>query len=156
MSTLNFRLACRDDLPALVQLLIDDDLGKLREEASVEALHPGYLDAFAAIDRDPHHELIVGEMAGDVVATLQLSFLPGLSRRGSWRAQIEAVRVARDLRGSGVGGAMMAWAIERAQERGCRLVQLTSDKQRPDAIRFYQKLGFQATHEGFKLQLPND
>lgn len=156
MAPVVFRLARSDDLPKLIELLVDDDLGKLREEDDPQSIHPDYLAAFEAISRDPHHELVAGELDGDVVATLQLSFLPGLSRRGSWRAQIEAVRVDRRLRGSRIGQAMMEWAIQRARDRGCRLVQLTSDKQRPDAIRFYERLGFQATHEGFKLQLPTD
>jgi ribosomal protein S18 acetylase RimI-like enzyme len=89
-----------------------------------------------------------------VIGTLQLTFIPGLSHRGGWRAQIEGVRVAAEFRSSGIGRRMFLWAIERAQDRGCRMVQLTSDKSRQDAIRFYEKLGFVASHEGLKLHLP--
>ncbi len=149
---LHFRTARRDEVAALVALLADDPLGKQREEAA-DALPEVYLDAFDAIDADPNHELIVVERGGELAGVLQLSFLPGLSHRGAWRAQIEGVRVASSARGGGVGQRLFEHAIERARERGCRLVQLTSDKRRPDALRFYVGLGFEATHEGFKLQL---
>jgi len=118
-----------------------------------------YERAFDAIDADPAHLLVVGELlepgalAGPVVATFQLSFLPGLSRRGSWRSQIEAVRVGTELRGHGVGVAMVKWAAEESRRRGCSLMQLTTDKSRTDAHRFYERLGFAASHEGMKLTL---
>ena len=110
--------------------------------------------AFEAIDRDPAHVLLVAEVdRSAVVGTLQLSFLPGLTRHGSWRAQIEAARVAADLRAQGLGSLMVRWAVEEAAARGCALVQLTTDKRRDDAHRFYERLGFEATHEGMKLHL---
>ncbi|XAS69784.1 GNAT family N-acetyltransferase [Micrococcaceae bacterium Sec5.7] len=144
------------DLPAILQLLADDQLGAAREDLS--ELAP-YADAFEAIDADPAHLLLVGELVpagaggSSVVATFQLSFLPGLSRRGSWRSQIEAVRVSGALRGRGVGAAMVQWAIGESRSRGCTLMQLTTDKSRVDAHRFYERLGFAASHEGMKLKL---
>jgi GNAT superfamily N-acetyltransferase len=153
-----FRLreATRSDLPAILRLLADDRLGATREDTS--DLAP-YETAFEAIDADPAHLLMVGELLqagqaeGIVVATFQLSFIPGLSRRGSWRSQLEAVRVAGELRGHGVGAAMVGWVIEESRRRGCSLVQLTTHKSRTDAHRFYERLGFAASHEGMKLLL---
>jgi ribosomal protein S18 acetylase RimI-like enzyme len=147
-----FRAATTEDLPAILALLMDDALGKLREDLG-PPLNPRYLEAFAAIERDPNQLLAVADQDGLVAGCLQLTFIPGLSRTGMWRGQIEAVRIASSLRGSGVGKAMMQWAIEQCRARGCGLVQLTTDKQRPDAHRFYEALGFQATHEGMKLSL---
>lgn len=146
------RPARRDDLPAIVRLLADDPLGRGREEVS-EPLRAAYFAAFDQIDGDPRHELLVVEVAGEVVATAQLSFLPGLSHRGAERAQIEAVRVAAARRGAGIGRMLLTWILDRAERRGCRLVQLTTDKRRPDARRFYEALGFAATHDGMKLTL---
>jgi GNAT superfamily N-acetyltransferase len=143
------RTAEAADLPAILRLLADDPLGKNRETA-VEA---PYQAAFAAITADPNQELVVAELDGKVVGCFQLSFIPGLSRRGAWRAQIESVRIESALRGQGAGRAMMGWAIARARSRGCALVQLTTDKRRPDAHRFYVRLGFVASHEGMKLEL---
>ncbi|MFK0041877.1 GNAT family N-acetyltransferase [Paenarthrobacter sp. NPDC090517] len=148
--TFTLRRARRSDLPRILALLADDQLGATRERA--DDLVP-YERAFDAIDADPAHLLVVGELDGDVVATFQLSYLPGLSRKGSWRAQIEAVRVSEVLRGQGVGALMIRWAIEQARERGCSLVQLTTDKSRVSAHRFYERLGFVASHEGMKLTL---
>jgi GNAT superfamily N-acetyltransferase len=151
--TVTLREAVVDDVPSLVELLAADQLGSARESAdSVEGLTP-YLRAFEALDADPAHLLVVADADSRVVATLQLSFIPGLARRGALRAQIEAVRVHTDRRGSGIGGAMIAWAIDEARRHGCALVQLTSDKQRAEAHRFYSALGFTASHEGFKLIL---
>lgn len=147
-----FRSATAEDVPAIIALLMDDALGELREDAS-DPPHPAYLAAFEAIDCDPNQLLAVAERDGEVVGCFQLTFLPGLSHKGSWRGQIEAVRVAASQRGSGLGKAMMEWAIERCRERGCRMVQLTTDKSRRDAHRFYEGLGFKATHEGMKLIL---
>ena len=144
-----FRDARRDDVPAIVALLADDVLGAEREGAVDEA----YLVAFAEIQADSGSRLIVAEADGKVAGTLQLNFLPGLSRHGMLRAQIEAVRVAATHRGRGLGREMISWAIGQAREHGCGLVQLTSDKRRPDALRFYESLGFTASHEGFKLPL---
>ena len=148
--TFTLRRARRGDLPRILALLADDQLGATRENA--DDLAP-YEQAFDAIDADPAHLLVVGELDGDVVATFQLSYIPGLSRRGSWRAQIEAVRVSSALRGQGVGALMIRWAIDQARERGCSLVQLTTDKSRVGAHRFYERLGFVASHEGMKLTL---
>lgn len=150
LGTASLRAATRDDLPTIVALLAADQLGATRE--SGEDMGP-YLAAFEAIDRDPAHLLLVAEAAGQLVGTMQLSFLPGLARRGAWRAQIEAVRVAQGHRGTGLGRAMVPWAIEEAGGRGCAMVQLTSDKQRTEAHRFYAALGFANSHEGFKLAL---
>ena len=147
---IEIRRATADDVPAVVGLLADDDIGAARE--SVDDLTP-YRKAFEVIDGDPSEFLAVAERHGEVVGTLQLSLLPGLSRRGALRAQIEGVRVARTARGLGLGPVLMGWAIEEARRRGCVLVQLTSDKARPDAHRFYDRLGFVATHEGYKLPL---
>jgi len=147
------RAARREDVPALVALIAADQLGATRDGVRDEADLAAYMNAFEAIDGDPAHILIVAEAAGQVVGTMQLSFLPGLARRGALRAQIEAVRVAASLRGSGLGGAMVEWAIAEARRRGCALVQLTTDKSRLDAHRFYQRLGFIPSHEGMKLAL---
>jgi GNAT superfamily N-acetyltransferase len=131
-------------------MLADDMLGRGREAAAVD---PAYERALAAITADPNHRLLVAERAGMLVGCFQLTFLPGIGRGGAWRAQIESVRVAGTQRGQGTGAAMMRWAIERASERGCALVQLTTDKRRSDAHRFYRRLGFAASHEGMKLDL---
>lgn len=147
-----FRAARREDLPALVGLLADDALGASREQPS-DPLPESYVAAFDAIERDPNNELMVAEMNGKVVGMLQLTYIPGVSRQGSWRALIEAVRVDSALRSAGLGRKMIAWAIDRARARGCAMVQLTSDKSRADAIRFYRSLGFVASHEGLKLSL---
>jgi GNAT superfamily N-acetyltransferase len=140
-------------VPAIVALIAADQLGATRDGVRDEADLAAYTAAFRAIDLDPAHLLLVADSGGEIVGTMQLSFLPGLARRGALRAQIEAVRVAPSTRGSGLGAAMMAWAIEEARRRGCALVQLTSDKSRTDAHRFYQRLGFAASHEGMKLAL---
>jgi GNAT superfamily N-acetyltransferase len=147
------RRAVAGDVPALVALIAADQLGAARDGVRDESDLAAYNAAFAAIDADPAHLLLVAESGGEVTGTLQLSFLPGLARRGGLRAQIEAVRVADSARGSGLGAAMMTWAIGEASRRGCTLVQLTTDKSRADAHRFYQRLGFVASHEGMKLAL---
>lgn len=152
MNELTFRQAIRSDLDRIVQLLADDPLGSQRDAYAVP-LAGCYARAFEAIVADRNNDLIVAEQAGVVVGVLQITFIPGLTRQGAWRALIEGVRVAAEVRSSGVGKRLFAWAIERARERGCNLVQLTSDKSRGDAIRFYQSLGFIASHEGMKLQL---
>jgi GNAT superfamily N-acetyltransferase len=147
------RAARRADIPALVDLLAADQLGATRDGIRDQADLDAYDRALRAIDADPAHILIVADRAGEVVGTMQLSFLPGLARRGALRAQIEAVRVAASTRGSGLGAAMLQWAIDEARRRDCALVQLTTDKARTDAHRFYQRLGFVASHEGMKLKL---
>ena len=149
---MRFRAATADDLPAIIALLMDDELGKLREDLG-PPLNPRYLEAFEAIAGDPNQLLAVADQDGQVVGCLQLTFIPGLSHSGMWRGQIEAVRVAAALRGGGVGREMLRWAIEQSRARGCGLVQLTTDKRRTDAHRFYAGLGFTASHEGMKLSL---
>jgi GNAT superfamily N-acetyltransferase len=148
-----FRLATAADLPAIVRLLADDALGAQRERLE-DPLPAAYLAAFEAIARDANNEVVVAEDAqGAAVAVLQLTFTPHLTHQGGWRATIEGVRVDARLRGSGLGRRLMAWAIDRARVRGCHLVQLTTDKQRPEARRFYESLGFVASHEGMKITL---
>ena len=152
MSEFFLRIARTDDVPALVRMLADDELGATREDPG-EPLAKSYLTAFAAIDKDPHNELVVAENGSEVVGMLQLTLTPHLTYKGRSRASIEGVRVDRRFRSAGIGRMMFEWAINRAKDRGCHLVQLTTDKSRPDAIRFYESLGFIATHEGMKLKL---
>ena len=151
-SNLQFRQATREDLPAIVQMLAEDKLGAQRERFETP-LPQVYYDAFEAIEVDPNQELIVAEMEGVVVGTLQLMFLPSISYQGGTRAQVESVRVVQRLRGQGIGAELMKWAIERARQRGCHLMQLTSHKSREDAHRFYERLGFTKSHIGMKINL---
>jgi ribosomal protein S18 acetylase RimI-like enzyme len=152
MQNIRFRRATAADLPAIVNLLADDGLGRGREDPRVP-LNPRYTEAFAVLDADPNQLLVVATDGEAVVGYLQLTFIPGLSRIGQWRGQIEGVRVASARRGQGIGRAMFVWAIEQCRLRGCRLVQLTTDKSRGDAHRFYESMGFVASHEGMKLSL---
>lgn len=147
------RRAAPGDVTAIIDLIAADQLGASRDGVRDATDRAAYDAAFAAIDADPAQLLVVAEAAGRVVGTLQLTFIPGLARRGALRVQIEAVRVRDEFRGDGLGSAMLRWAIDEARRRGCRLVQLTSDKSRADAHRFYQRLGFVASHEGMKLAL---
>ena len=147
-----FRRAGSDDLGRIVALLADDPIGSLRENPET-TLDTRYRDAFAAIGRDPNQLLAVAERAGQVIGVLQLSFIPGLTRQGMWRGQVEGVRVAAAERGSGIGRAMLEWAVAECRKRGCGLVQLTSDKRRSGTHEFYEALGFRATHQGYKLSL---
>ncbi|QDY45746.1 GNAT family N-acetyltransferase [Planococcus glaciei] len=151
-TAVEFRNAVREDLDRIVEMLADDMLGKERERFE-QPLPNFYIQAFEAIEADPNNELIVACLDGEIVGVQQITFTPYIARQGSWRATIEGVRTAASVRGKGIGRQMISWAIERAKERGCRMVQLTSDKQREDALRFYGQLGFEATHEGLKLQL---
>ncbi len=144
------RRATEADLPAIVRLLADDELGATRED---EGDLTAYRRGLAAIDADPHQLLVVLDDDGEVVGTLQLTFIPGISHQGAWRAQVEAVRVAADRRGSGLGGQMVQWAVQESRSRGARVVQLTSNAVRADARRFYERLGFVPSHTGFKLPL---
>lgn len=146
------RRAHPSDVLAIVRLLADDFLGAQREDPS-EPLNPRYQTAFDAIENDPNQLLAVVELDNEIIGCLQLSFIPGLSRLGAWRGQIESVRIASHIRGSGIGRTMILWAIEQCRERGCGLVQLTTDKSRNDTLRFYQSLGFVDSHEGLKLPL---
>lgn len=148
----SFRSATRDDLPAIVRLLADDTLGSTRERYELP-LPPSYLAAFHAIDTDPNNELVVTELDGQLVGTMQLTFIPSITYQGRWRALIEGVRIDSSVRSQGLGRCMFEWAIARARERDCHLLQLTTDKARPEALRFYQRLGFVASHEGMKLIL---
>jgi GNAT superfamily N-acetyltransferase len=141
---MQIRQAVRDDVPAIVRLYADDDKGAARET-------PDVLDRYYAAFDALSGEILVGEVEDRIVATLQLTLLQQLSFRGSKVAQIEAVRVAGDRRGGGLGGELVRFAVERARQAGCARVQLTSHRERPDAHRFYERLGFVATHEGFKL-----
>jgi GNAT superfamily N-acetyltransferase len=150
---MKFRKATRQDVPSIIQLLANDVLGQARERYA-DPLPETYYDAFERIDTDPNQELIVVEgNENEIIGTLQLSFIPYLTYQGGIRAQIEAVRIREDRRGERLGQQMFEWAIERARERNAHLLQLTTDKQRPDAMRFYEKLGFKASHEGMKLNL---
>jgi GNAT superfamily N-acetyltransferase len=149
------RRATVADLPAIVRLLADDPLGARRERYATP-LPAGYEAAFAAIERDPNQELTVACVGDALVGVLQITFIPYLTYQGGWRALIEGVRIAASHRSQGLGRFMFEWAIARARARGCHMVQLTTDKSRPDAIRFYQALGFVASHEGMKLLLDAD
>ncbi len=148
----SFRRATAGDVPAIVRLLADDPLGAKRERFATP-LPESYLHAFEAIDADPNNELVVACQGTEVVGVLQLTFIPYLTYQGGWRALIEAVRIDSKHRSQGLGRTMFQWAIERSRERGCHLVQLTTDKSRADAKRFYESLGFAASHEGMKLFL---
>ena len=150
--TVIFRRATREDLPRIVALIAEDQIGQTREDASTP-LNGAYVEAFAAIERDANQVLAVAARDEAVIGCLQITFIPGISRKGMWRGNIESVRVARNLRGQGIGRAFFDWAIARCRERGCGLVQLTMDKRRSDASRFYQSLGFTPSHEGMKLSL---
>ena len=151
-SDVAFRRAQREDVERIVRMLADDPLGAKRERYELP-LPRSYLAAFEAIEADPNNEIVVACLDGEVMGVLQITFIPGLTYQGGWRALIEGVRVDGAARSAGVGRAMVEHAIGRARERGCRLVQLTTDKARPDAKRFYEALGFVATHEGMKLHL---
>lgn len=150
MNDVLIRRATAADVAAIVAMIADDQLGATRE--SLDDLTP-YLAAFEQIDADPNQLLMVADRNDEVIGTLQLTIIPGLSRRGSSRGLIEAVRVAAPARGSGLGSTLIRWAVEESRTRGCALVQLTSDKTRTDAHRFYTTLGFTNSHEGFKLKL---
>ena len=152
-SAVVLRRALAADVPAIVDLIAADQLGATRAAAQTAEDLAAYQRAFRAIDDDPAQLLVVAEAEQAVVATMQLTFIPGLARRGALRAQIEAVRVSQAYRGGGLGAAMFSWAIDEARQRGCALVQLTTDKSRTAAHRFYERLGFVASHEGMKLAL---
>jgi GNAT superfamily N-acetyltransferase len=152
MSELSYRFAEEADLPVMVELLADDDISGHREQNGSQIL-PEYTTAFAEMMRMPFNHMLLAERDGEVVGVLQLVFIPGLTRRGAMRAIIEGVRVKSIVRGHGIGSALIARAVDEAKRAGCKLVQLTSDKRRPRAHLFYRRLGFQQSHEGFKLEL---
>src|SRR5512139_2864506 len=147
-----FRTARCEDLPAIVRLLADDDLGSQREKYE-EPLPPSYYAAFEQITADPNHQLMVAESDGKVIGTLHLMFLPSISFQGGLRAQVESVRVDKECRNLGIGSRMMEWTIDAARQRGAHVIQLISHLSRKDAHRFYEKLGFKGSHLGMKLDL---
>ena len=155
MDDLIARKMQKADLGVVVGLLADDELGQSREDKA-RVVHADYLRAFEQIDSDENQYAAIFEINGKTIGCLQITFIPGLSRRGSMRGQIEGVRISLDFRGKGYGSKMIAWAITVCRDRGCRLVQLTSDKKRDNAIQFYEKLGFVKSHEGFKLTLADN
>ncbi|MEV5607075.1 GNAT family N-acetyltransferase [Streptomyces sp. NPDC052225] len=150
MGDLEIRPAAAEDVPAIVAMLADDPLGAQRE--SPDDLAP-YLAAHARLAADPNQHLVVAVREGRVVGTLQLTVIPGLSRKGATRSVIEGVRIHADERGSGLGTLLIEWAVDESRRQDCQLVQLTSDATRVDAHRFYERLGFEASHVGFKMQL---
>ena len=147
-----FRIATHADVPSIVRLLADDDLGSLRERYE-NPIRESYYSAYELINSDPNHELIVAELNREVIGTLHLIFLPSLSFQGGLRAQIESVRVDTHHQNQGVGSQMMKWAIQRAKDRYAHIVQLATHKSRADAHRFYERLGFKGSHLGMKLSL---
>ena len=151
MSTLNFRIATKDDLEAVIQLLVDDDIAEGREHSG--DVGQKYVLAFNSMESEHYNHMLLAELGGRVVATLQLVFVPGLSRNGVKRALVESVRVASDLRGKNIGTALMREAMRRAKEGGCGLMQLTSDIRRARAHLFYRRLGFVQSHYGLKTEL---
>ena len=149
---IQFRIATVDDLPDIVRMLADDFLGGTREKVD-EAISENYIRAFREIENDSNNELVVAELDGKIVGTFQLTFTPSLSFQGGKRCTVESVRVDSNMRGQGIGREMMLWAIERAKEKGCVSMQLTTHKERENAHRFYERLGFETTHLGMKLKL---
>ncbi len=152
MSPLLVRRATAADLAALVALLADDPLGAARDDPA-PPLDPRYAAAFAAIDADPNQFLAAATLGDTLVGTLHLTFIPGLARRGAWRADLKAVRIASAHRGAGLGRQLLDWAVAQSRARGCDLVQLSTDRRRTDAHRFYERAGFTASHLGYKLPL---
>ena len=152
MNSILFRLAVREDIPDIVRMLADDELGSQREKVEVP-LAESYYAAFEQIHDDPNHQLIVAESNGQVIGTLHLIFIPSISYQGKLRAQVESVRVDKNFQNRGIGSQMMKWTMERAKERGAHVVQLTTHKSREDAHRFYERLGFEKSHLGMKLSL---
>jgi len=152
MADIVFRAAREEDLPDIIELLADDPLGSARDDASLP-LDDRYAAAFVAISHDANQLMAVAEQGSCVIGCLQLSFIPGLTRKGAWRGQIEGVRIAAACRGKGFGQEFFDWAIRQCRERNCALVQLSTDVARPEAKRFYESLGFEASHVGMKLVL---
>jgi len=153
MADLTYRHAAAADLPFIVHLIAIDDFSGARMDDPQGGDDPVYAKALSAIAADPNQELFVAERDGKPVGTFQLTYIPGIMRKGVWRGLIEGVHIAPSERNRGYGSAMMRWALERCRQRGCGMVQLTSSKKRTDAHRFYCALGFEQSHEGFKLFL---
>lgn len=149
---ISFRIATEHDVDTIVKMLANDPLGSKRERYE-QPLPESYKNAFQAISSDPNNELIVACHNNEVIGVQQITFTPFLTHQGGWRATIEGVRTLSTERGKGIGSELIRYAIQRAKERGCHLVQLTTDKQREDALRFYERIGFEATHEGMKMKL---
>lgn len=149
---ISFRIATEHDVDTIVKMIANDPLGSKRERYE-QPLPESYIQAFQAISSDPNNELIVACHNNEVIGVQQITFTPYLTHQGGWRATIEGVRTLSTERGKGIGSELIRYAIQRAKERGCHLIQLTTDKQREDALRFYERLGFQATHEGLKMKL---
>ncbi|MGD6830686.1 N-acetyltransferase family protein [Sutcliffiella halmapala] len=149
---ISFRIATEHDLDTIVKMLANDPLGSQRERYE-KPLPASYIKAFQAITSDPNNELIVACHSNEVIGVQQITFTPYLTHQGGWRATVEGVRTLSSERGKGIGSELIRYAIQRAKERGCHLIQLTTDKQREDALRFYERLGFEATHEGLKMKL---
>jgi len=147
-----FRIATESDLASIVEMLADDVLGSKRERYE-KPLPDSYIKAFNAITSDPNNELIVACYGNEIIGVQQITFIPYITHQGGWRATIEGVRTSSSQRGKGVGTELIRWAIQRAKERGCHLIQLTTDKKRDNALRFYEHLGFNASHEGLKMHL---
>lgn len=150
--SIHFNIANETDLPKIVALLADDDLGKNRENLSAVP-DPKYVLAFLEILSDPNNEVIVGRAGEELVAVIQITYIPNLTLQGTKRAQIEGVRVSSSFRGQGIGQQLFKFALDRAKQKGCLLAQLTTHMDRPKAFQFYKKLGFSATHVGFKLPI---
>lgn len=149
---IKFRIATEHDLDKIVEMLADDPLGSKRERFE-QPLPVSYKEAFQAITSDPNNELVVACDGNEVIGVQQITFTPYITHQGGWRATIEGVRTSSSVRGKGIGTELIRWAIHRARERGCHLIQLTTDKEREDALRFYERLGFKASHEGLKMKL---
>ena len=149
---LKFRIAIEQDLDRIVEMLADDVLGSKRELYE-RPLPDSYIKAFQAITADPNNELVVACRGEEIIGVQQITFTPYITHQGGWRATIEGVRTSSSERGKGLGSELIRYGIQRAKERGCHLVQLTTDKKREDALRFYESLGFKASHEGLKMQL---
>ncbi|GGA45590.1 GNAT family N-acetyltransferase [Pelagibacterium lentulum] len=153
MTSISLRAATAQDLPFIVRLIHEDAVGGNSAEKPEDAGRGAYAEAFAAINADPNQMLMIAEIDGQPAGTFQLTFTPGIARQGQWRCTIEGVHVDPALRNKGIGAQMMKWALNTARERGCGLVQLTSNKAREDAHRFYRRLGFAQSHEGFKITM---
>ena len=151
-ANLKFRIAIEQDLDRIVEMLADDVLGSKRERYE-RPLPDSYIKAFQAITADPNNELVVACRGEEIIGVQQITFTPYITHQGGWRATIEGVRTSSSERGKGLGTELIRFGIQRAKERGCHLVQLTTDKKREDALRFYESLGFKASHEGLKMKL---